>query len=194
MISPELENRKLDKYIFNNKYFKEFKYFENLSNKELDFQKQFLELKNNNSKMYFKGFDKELKNNGKISRDEIYNSFLILHDKVISKDKNYEKEIKTEIERKKKPKIIGSVFKSVTNKIKEGKGVKNAMRKVLDRYISEQKIAHKDKSLISVEEINKKNEYSIMKLNDNINEINYLLLSKSNEVKNNNIYNAFYEK
>ena len=68
------------------------------------------------------------------------------------------------------------------------------MRKVLDRYISEQKIAHKDKNLISVEEINKKNEYSIMKLNDNINEINYLLLSKSNEVKNNNIYNAFYEK
>ena len=104
MISPDLENRKLDKYIFNNKYFKEFKYFENLSNKELDFQKQFLELKNNNSKMYFKGFDKELKNNGKISRDEIYNSFLILHDKVISKDKNYEKEIKTEIERKKKTK------------------------------------------------------------------------------------------
>jgi hypothetical protein len=191
MISQELETRKSDKYIFNKKYFKEFQYFEYLSDKELDFQKQFLELKNNNSKMYFKGFDTELSNNGKISRDEIYKSFLILHDKVVSQKRNYEREIKDEIERKNKPKILGNVFKSVNKKIKEGKATKNAMRKVLDRYISEQKSAHKNKNLISVEEINKKNEYSIMKLNDNINEINYLLLSKSNEAKNNNKYSSF---
>ena len=141
--------------------------------------------------MYFKGYDTELRNNGKISRDEIYKSFLILHDKVVSQKRNYEREIKDEIERKNKPKILGNVFKSVNKKIKEGKATKNAMRKVLDRYISEQKSAHKNKNLISVEEINKKNEYSIMKLNDNINEINYLLLSKSNEAKNNNKYSSF---
>ena len=190
MISLNLENRKLDKYIFNNKYFRQLKYFEYLTKKELDFQKQLLELKNNNSKMYFKGFDTELHNGGKISRDEIYNAFLILHNKV-SQQKNYEIEIKNEIEKKNKPKIIGSVFKSLTNKIKGGKGVKNVMRKVLDRYITEQKSTHKNKNLISIEEINKKNEYSIMKLNDNINEINYLLLSKSNEAKNNNKYSGF---
>ncbi len=184
----DLENRKLDKFIFNNKYFKQFKYFEHLTNKELDFQKQLLELKNNNSKMYFKGFDTELQNNGKISRDEIYNSFLIIHDKVISKQRNYEKDIQNEIEKKNKPKIIGNVFKSVTNKMKEGKQIKNAMRKVLDRYVTAQKNTNinKNKNMTSIEEINKNNEYSIMKLNDNINEINYLLLSKSNESKNNN--------
>ena len=72
--------------------------------------------------------------------------------------------------------------------MKEGKQIKNAMKKVLDRYINEQKNANinKNKNMISLEEINKNNEYSIMKLNDNINEINYLLLSKSNESKNNN--------
>ena len=191
MTSQEIEAKKSDKYIFNKKYFKEFQYLERLTDKELDFQKQFLELKNNNSKMYFKGFDTELSNNGKISRDEIYKSFLILHDKVVSQKRNYEREIKDEIERKNKPKILGNVFKSVTKKIKEGKTAKNAMRKVLDRYISEQKNIHKNRNLLNLEEINKKNEYSIMKLNDNINEINYLLLSKSIEAKHNNNYTGF---
>ena len=191
MTSQEIEAKKSDKYIFNKKYFKEFQYLERLTDKELDFQKQFLELKNNNSKMYFKGFDTELSNNGKVSRDEIYKSFLILHDKVVSQKRNYEREIKDEIERKNKPKILGNVFKSVTKKIKEGKTAKNAMRKVLDRYISEQKNIHKNRNLLNLEEINKKNEYSIMKLNDNINEINYLLLSKSIEAKHNNNYTGF---
>ena len=98
------------------------------------------------------------------------------------------KKLKMKLKKKNKPKIIGNVFKSVTNKMKEGKKIKNAMRKVLDRYITEQKNTNinKNKNMISIEEINKNNEYSIMKLNDNINEINYLLLSKSNEAKNKN--------
>lgn len=37
-----------------------------------------------------------------------------------------------------------------------------------------------------MDEIKKKNEYSIMKLNDNIKEINSLLISKINEAKNKN--------
>ena len=160
---------------------------ENLTNKELDFQKQFLESKNNNSKMYFKGYDIELTNQGKVSRDEIYNSFLILNDNVTSRDRDYEKEMKIEIEAKKKPKILGNVFKSVNNKIKEGKEVKNAMIKVLDNYIHKNRQNHekKSKNIINAEEIKKKNEYSIMKLNDNIKEINYLLVSKINEAESN---------
>ena len=193
--SVDLENRKLDKYIFNNKYFNEYVYFDKLTNKELSFQKQFLESKNNNSKMYFRGFYNELNNNGKISREDIYNSFLILNNNIVSKDRNYEKEAKAEIEIKNKPKIVGNVFKSVTNKMKEGKEVKNAMRKVLDRYIDEQRKTHiyknKNMNRVSVEEINKKNEFSIMKLNDNIKEINYLLLAKNNEAKINHQNNNF---
>ena len=183
------ENRKIDKYIFNNKYFKEYIYFEKLTDKELDFQKNFLESKNNNSKMYFKGFNNELQNNGKISRDEIYNSFLILNN-AVNTNRNYEKEMKSEIEIKNKPKLIGNVFKSVTNKMKEGKEIKNAMMKVLDRYKKEQKINSEKKNInrINIEEINKKNEYSIMKLNDNIKEINNLLISKNNGIKKDNTF------
>ena len=183
----DYHNRKLDKYVFSRRYFKEVEYFENLTNKELDFQKKFLGIKFNNSKMYFKGFDTELRNNGKISRDEIYKSFLILHNKATYKERNYEKEMQSEIEYKNKPRIVGNVFKSLTNKTKEGKEVKNAMRKVLDRYISEErKNNKKNQNIMSLDEIKKKNEYSIMKLNDNIKEINSLLISKINEAKNKN--------
>ena len=183
--SIDFENRKLDKYIFNNKYFREYIYFDKLTNKELNFQKQFLESKNNNSKMYFRSYDTELQNNGRISRDEIYNSFLILNNNAVNKNRNYEKEIKAEKEIKNKPIIIGNVFKSVTNKMKEGKEVKNAMMKVLEKYRknNRQKIEQKNKTPINIEDINKKNEFSIMKLNDNIKEISSLLISKSNEAK-----------
>ena len=140
--------------------------------------------------MYFKGFDTELKNNGKISKDEIYKSFLILHNKATYKERNYEKEIKSEMEYKNKPKILGNVFKSITNRTREGKEVKSAMRKVLDRYIAEQRrrTTIRIKNIINVDDINKKNEYSIMKLNDNIKDINDLLDSKNNEAKNYNKY------
>ena len=188
--TADLEKRELDKYIFNKKYFKQYVYMEKLSNKELDFQKQFLESKNNNSKMYFKRYITELSNNGKISRDEIYNSFLILNDKVKIKDIDYEKEI----ELNNKTKIISKVFKidKSKNKNKEKKEIQNTMKKVLDNYIREGKKKKTNKLVINAKEINKKNEYSIMKLNDNIKEINYLLVSKNNEMKNNN--NNFFLK
>ena len=182
----KLDNRKIDKFIFNKKYFNEYLHFENLTNRELDFQKKFLESKKNNSKMFFKGYDTELSNNGIISKDDVYNSFLIMNDEITSRDRNYEKEIKIQIEKKIKPKIIGNVFKSVDNKIEGGKEVKTAMRKILDKYILKQKKSKVNKNLVSNDEINKKNEFSILKLNNNIKEINYLLISKSNEAKSNN--------
>ena len=183
-----IDNRKLDKYIFSRRYFKEVEYFENLTNKELDFQKKFLDMKFNNSKMYLKGYETELRNKGKISRDDIYKSFLILHNKATYKEHNYEKEVQSEIENKNKTRIVGSVFKSLANKVKQGKEVRNVMRKVLDRYIAEQRrnSLNKNKNLISQDEIKKKNDYSIMKLNHNIKEINSLLLSKNKEAKNKN--------
>jgi hypothetical protein len=192
--SISVERSKLDKFIFNKKYFKEYVYFDKLTNKELSFQKQFLESKNNNAKMYFKGFDNELFNNGKISRDEIYNSFLILNNNATAKEIIYEKNLNKE--NKQRMIMIGNVFKSAGNKVKGGKEIKNAMKKVLDRYIKTQKVERSNikrkTNMISVEEINRKNEYSIMQLNDNINEINYLLVSKSHEAKiNNNKNNNF---
>ena len=135
--------------------------------------------------MYFKGYDNELHNNGIVSKDEIYKSFLILHNKATYKDHNYEKEMQTEIEINNKPRIIGNVFKSFANKVKQGKEVRNVMRKVLNKYIAEKRrnSLNKNKTLINPDEIKKKNDYSIMKLNHNIKEINSLLVSKNKEAK-----------
>ena len=144
--------------------------------------------------MFFKDYDTELLNNGKISKDNIYNSFLLLNDEITSRDRNYEKELKIQIEKRNKTKVVENVFKSVSNKIEGGKAVKGAMRKVLDKYLLLQKNRKPNKNLINNGEINKKNEYSIMKLNNSINEINYLLISKSNEAKNNNVKLSNYLK
>ena len=183
--AKEPENRKIDKFIFNKKYFKQYSYFENLINRELLFQRQFLEQKNHNSKMYFKEYITELNNNGIIPREEIYKSFLILNDKATSKERNYEKELKIEIEFKNKPRVLGNMFKSVSKKMKEGKQIKNAMGKVLGKYLSEQKQKKIHRQLLNRKDINRKNEVSIMNLNDNIKQINYLLASKSKEIKKN---------
>ena len=184
----ETDNKRVDKYIFNKKYFKQYSYFENLTNKELIFQKILLGQKNLNSKMFLKGYKTELENQGMIPREEIFNSFLILNDKVTSKERNYEKEMKIEIEFKNKPRIFGNMFKSVSSKLKDGKKIKSAVGKVLDKYLSEQKKvkekAYKRK-LLNKKEIDKKNEISILKLNDNIKQINYLLTFKNNEIKKN---------
>ena len=181
----DLENKKFDKSIFSNKYFNQFIYFENLMNKELKFQKQLLNLKNNNSKMFFKEYDSELQNNGIISTDDIYKSFLILNDKVTYKDRNFKNEIKNQKMKFRNKRMVANVFKSVSNKTKEGKEIKNVMRKVLDRYITEHRrnTLKRNKNKIHVDDINKLNEFSIMKLNDHIEDINNLLISKSKEKK-----------
>ena len=144
--------------------------------------------------MFFKGYKNELENQGIVSREEILNSFLILNDKVTSKERNYEKEMKIEIEFKTKPRIFGNMFKSVSSKMKEGKKIKNAVGKVLEKYLLAQKREKgKKRLMLDKKDINKKNELSILKLNDNIKQINYLLTSKKSEIKRNK-KKTFYEK
>ena len=188
----EVENRRVDKFIFNKKYFKEYSYFENLTNKELLFQKILLEQKNSNAKMFFKGYQTELDSQGIVPREEILNSFLILNDKVTSKERNYEKEMKIEIEFKTKPRIFGNMFKSVSTKMKEGKKIKNAVGKVLDKYLmAQKKEKEKKRKILDKKTVNKKNELSILQLNDNIKQINYLLSSKNSEIQKNKKRNFF---
>ena len=122
---------------------------------------------------------------GIVPREEMLNHFLILNDKATSKERNYEKEMKLDLEFKNKPKALGNMFKSVSRKIKEGKQIKNAVGKVLDKYLMEQKQAkEKRKQNPDKKEINKKNEFTLLKFNDNIKQINYLLTSKRKEIKN----------
>ena len=183
--TSEPENRKVDKFIFNKKYFREINYFDDLINKELFFQKLFLDQKNANSKLYFKGYQNELENHGIIPREEILNSFLILNDKATSKERNYEKEMRIELEYKNKPKLFANMFKSVSKKMKEGKKVKNALNKVLDNYLLAQKKSKEKKKHLDKKEINKKNEESILNLNEGIKQLNYLMISKNDEMKRN---------
>ena len=181
----DLEIRRFDKNIFSNKYFKESQYFDKLINKELDFQKKFLDLKHKNSKMYFRGFDTDIQNLGKISTEDINNSFLMLNNKASYKDV-YEFGKKRKMD--KNTRVIETVFKSVSNKTKVGIEAKSAMRKVLDRYIAERKRNNMKKniSMITTQELNRLNEKSIMELNNSIKGVNMLLISKNKKFKNNN--------
>ena len=176
-------NKKFDKYTFSHNYFKKLQYLENLTNKELDFQKQFLEMKNNNSKLFFKRYYDELKSDGTFSNEEIFKSFLMLNNKATEKFHNYEMEMKTKNEIKKKPRIIGNVFKSVTKGMKEGREAKNALKKVFAKYINEGKKNNDKKKLIANDSIDKRNHDSIMKLNNSIKRINNKLVSKNRAIK-----------
>ena len=134
--------------------------------------------------MFLKGYQQEIDNMGIIPREEVLNSFLILNDKVTSKERNYEKEMKIEIELKNRPRVFGNMFKSVSNKMKEGKKIKTAVGKVLDKYLlAQKKQKEKKRNILDMKQINRKNELSILKFNDNIKQINYLLTSKEQEIK-----------
>ena len=122
---------------------------------------------------------------GVVPREEMLNHFLMLNDKATSKERNYEKEMKLELEFKNKPKVLGNMYKSVSRKIKEGKQIKNAVGKVIDKYILQQKQAKgRRKQIPDKNNINKNNEFTVLKFNDNIKQINYLLTSKRKEIKN----------
>ena len=181
----KIENIKVDKFVFNKKYYKQLSYFENLINRELYFQKILLDQKGANSKMFLKGYQTELDNMGLVQREEVYNAFLILNDKVTSKERNYDKEMKLEIEFKNKPKVLGNMFKSVSQKMKEGKQIKSAVGRVLDKYLlAQKKQKEKRKNLkIDKKEIDRKNEMLLLKLNDNLKQIDYLEKSKIKEIK-----------
>ena len=174
--------RKFDKYTFSNNYFKKYQYLENLTNKELDFQKVFLEMKNNNSKLYFKRFYDELNSDGIYSNDELYKSFLILHNNATCKTDNFQN-YQGENEANKPAKIIGNIFKSVSKGTKEGRYAKNILKKVFEKYMKEKKKNQEKKKLVSNDVIVRRNHDSILKLNDNIKTLNNKLISKNKAIK-----------
>ena len=178
----DLDSRKFDKYTFSNNYFKKYQYLENLTNKELDFQKIFLEMKNNNSKLYFKRFYDELSSDGTFSNDELYKSFLILHNNAAYKADNFHN-YKMEKESNKPTKIIGNIFTSEKKGTKDEGLVKNILKKVFQKYIREKKKNQEKKELVSNDVIVKRNHDSIMRLSDNIKTLKNKLISKNKAIK-----------
>jgi hypothetical protein len=175
-------NRKFDKYTFSNNYFKKYQYLENLTNKELDFQKLFLEMKNNNSKLYFKRFYDELSSDGTVSNDELYKSFLILHNNATGKIDNF-LNYQAENESNEPTKIIGNFLKTVTKGTKEGRQAKNILKKAFQKYIKEIKKNQEKKKLVSNDVIEKRNHDSILRLNDSIKALNNKLISNNKAIK-----------
>jgi len=178
----DFDIRKFDKYTFSKNYFQKYQYLENLTNKELDFQKKFLEMKNNNSKLYFKRFYDELNTDGTFSNDELYKSFLILHNNATYRAENFN-DYKAGNDANKPTKIIGNIFKSVTKGTKEGRYAKNILKRVFQKYIKEKKKNQEKKKLVSNEVIVRRNHDSIMMLSDNIKTLNNKLISKKKAIK-----------
>ena len=88
----------------NPKYFKNYMKLDNLIRKELNFQKDILNLKGNNSKLYHRSFSKEIFVTGKDKEDEMNKDYMILTEKidqkVINNQKEYEKLIYFNIKKK----------------------------------------------------------------------------------------------
>ena len=185
----EFDKHKIDKYILSHNYLGKIAYLDNLASKELYFQKTFLNNKNNDAKLYLNGFSNEIKGCGRISKDEVYQSFIRLQDKATYVKHNYELEVQRDKEIKNQPKVIGQIFKSVGNVTDQGKEAKSFTSLVINRYIQEgrmKKINRANKELKN-DNIQKGNEATLLKLNNNIKEINYLLRIKKEESKNKSI-------
>ena len=67
--------------------------------------------------------------------------------------------------------------------MKEGRKAKNVLKKVFEKYINEGKKNNEKKKLVGNDSIDKKNQDSIMKLNNSIKRINNKLVSKRRAIK-----------
>ena len=67
--------------------------------------------------------------------------------------------------------------------MKEGRQAKNVLKKVFEKYINEGKKNNEKKKLIGNDIIDKRNQDSIMKLNNSITRINNKLVSKKRAIK-----------
>ena len=92
--------------------------------------------------------------------------------------------MKLEIEFKNKPRVFGNMFKSVSQKMKEGKKIRSAVGKVLDKYLLAQKKQKAKRNIkFNKKEINRKNEVYIMNLNDNLKQIKSMEKHKTKQIK-----------
>ena len=99
-------NKTWSKNIYlNPKYFKRYMNLEKLIKKELNFQKDILNLKSNNCKLYHNSFAKEIFVTGKDKEEERNQDYMILTEKidqkVLNNQKEYEKLIYFNIKKKK---------------------------------------------------------------------------------------------
>ena len=171
-LENDFEKKNLDKKLLSKNYFKKFFYLDSLTDKELSFQKKILNLKGNNSKLFFGDYIKELKNQGKISKEDTYREYLLVNHKAVKEANKYQ------IGGLREEKSDYNIFDN-----------SHTLIKVLNKYITsskEKKLQNMKDYSESCKNINKNNEDKILNLNKGIKEIKNIIYNKNKQLKKQN--------
>ena len=180
LLQNDFERKFLDNNLLSGKYFKKFFYLDSLTTKELSFQKKILDLKDSNSKLYFGDYIKELKNGGKVAREEVYKKYLELNNKAIEEAK----------------KMQIDDFMNCNNKKKDLNLYENSnnVLKILNKFIRSSKEKRIKKIKIyseSFKNIKKNNEEKLLNLNNGIKELNYFISFQNKKLNNHKKINNY---
>ena len=191
-LENNFDRKYLDKYLTTKKYQAKYFDYEKLMKKEYKFQKYFLKMKNFHSNLYFDDYQKELNNNDineryYNSKESAYKKFLVINNKVNNEVFGNKADLQKIInEHKKKITNITKGFKLLGKSAVDDEKMKNCMNKVIQKYIIENRAKKLGKfnNYVDNEEIKKKNEKQILKLNNTIRNINCEFNRKKNQYKN----------
>ena len=189
-LQNNFEREYLDKYLTTKKYQEKYFNYEKLMKKELKFQKCFLKMKNYHSNLFFEDYQKELTNNELNqgyydSKEKAFQKFLIINNKINDEVFGNKADMQKMInEHKKKITNIAKGFKLLGKHAFDDEKMKNCMNKVIQKYIIENRAKKLGKfnNYVDNEEIKKKNEKQILKINNSIKNINFELNKKRNQL------------
>ena len=193
-LENDFDKNYLDKYLTTKNYQQSCLNYENLIKKELKFQKDFLNIKNYNSKLFFDDYKNQLvsiqeniNERNYQSKENALKEFTIINNKVNDEIFGNKADIQKIInDHKKKITNIAQGFKLMGKSAFDDERMKNCMNKVIQRYIIEnrKKKMGKFKNYVDNEEIRKKNEKQILKIDNSIKNISYQFYKKKLKIKN----------
>ena len=156
----------------NPKYFRRYMKLDKLMKKELNFQKDILNLKSNNSKLYHNSFAKDIFINAKDREQERNQDYMILTEKIYQKVLNSQKEYEKL--------IYFNIKKKQVNKLKN----KNNNDILDDEILGINKNLNLDGSDEEEEKnFNEINKNSIMKVNEKLRNIIYKIRERKRMLK-----------
>ena len=143
----------------NPKYFKRYMKLDKLIKKELNFQKDILNMKGNNSKLYHNSFHKEIFIKGKDKEEEMNQNYMILTEKIEQKVLNNQQEY----------------AKLIHDNIKKKKGLKNKnnSESLVDDILDMNKNLSLDYINEEEKNFNEINQKSLMDVNEKLRNIVY---------------------
>ena len=179
-LSNDFEKKNIDKFLLSKNYYNKYMYLDNLSMKELDFQKTILNLKKEHSKGFYKTIKDDFlitKNENEI--DEIaYKTFIYLKNKSNDNNNNNIENNIDIINKFQNTNKIKGIFSGIFTGESNRKSVADSFNKVLQKYIERGNKIKKIKMKLEDQDfIKNTNEENLIKINNKIIEIN-------NKIKN----------